>query len=116
MNQPNAPHGTVLVALLPDLAARRLSNQIARAFRGTFGARTGLRAIARSVAQQMLAAGSGEEAIALTFEHCILDHPGRLIGDRRNVLGGESHSRMLVELTRACVAEVASHATRPAGG
>jgi hypothetical protein len=116
MNQPTEPRGAVLGGPLSDLAARRLSNQIGRAFRGTFGARTGLRTIARSVAQQMLAAGSGEEAIALTFEHCILDHPGRLIGEGRNVLGGESHSRMLIELTRSCVAEAASTATRPAGG
>lgn len=116
MNQPTEPRGAVLVGHLSDLAARRLSNQIGRAFRGTFGARTGLRTIARSVAQQMLAAGSGEEAIALTFEQCILEHPGRLIGEGRNVLGGESHSRMLIELTRHCVAEAASTATRPAGG
>jgi hypothetical protein len=104
------------MALLPDLAARRLSNQIARAFRGTYGARTGLRTIARSVAQQMLNSGMTQEAIALTFERCVLDHPDRLIGEPRNILAGETHSRMLVELTRACVAEVARHGARPSGG
>lgn len=107
MDKPTEPRGAVLVALLPDVAARRLSNQIARAFRGTYGARTGLRTIARAVAQQMLDAGSTQEAIALTFEHCVLRHPDRLIGEQRNIPGGEPHSRMLVELTRACVTEVA---------
>jgi hypothetical protein len=31
-----------------------------------------------------------------------------LIGEQRNIPGGEPHSRMLVELTRACVTEVAA--------
>jgi len=115
MDQPTEPRIAVLMALLPDLAARRLSNQIARAFRGTYGARTGLRTIARAVARQMLNAGMTPDAIALTFERCVLDHPDRLIGERRNILAGEPHSRMLVELTRACVAEVARNGAGPSG-
>src|SRR5260370_78549 len=54
--------------VLPDAAARRLSNQIARAYRGTYGARTGLRTIVRSVARQMLNAGSPPEVVSRVIE------------------------------------------------
>ncbi len=99
---------------LPYAAARRLSNQISRAFRGTYGARTGLRTIVRSVTRQMLVAGSSPDAVARTIEHCVLNHPACLAGDPQNIMTGRSHSRMLVELTRQWVEQMALEGTSPA--
>jgi len=93
--------------VLPAAAVRRLSNWIARAFRGSYGARTGLRMIVRSAASEMLAAGSSPGAVARTFERCVLDHPACQMGDRQNVLTGKAHSRMLIDITRQCIAELA---------
>ena len=102
-----APISADRPALLPSAAARRVSNQIARAFRGTYGARTGLRTIVRAVALQMIADGSTPEAVADVFERCVLDHPARLVADPHNLVTGEPHSAALVALARECVAEAA---------
>ncbi|MGH7669700.1 MAG: hypothetical protein ACRENQ_09430 [Gemmatimonadaceae bacterium] len=96
---------------LPDAAARRLSNQIARAFRGTYGANTGLRTIVRSAARQLLVAGSSVDAVARIIEEAVRNHPGATTGDRPNIVRAGSHTAMLVELTRECVTEVVLEAT-----
>jgi hypothetical protein len=90
---------------VPDAAARRLSNQIERAFRGTYGARTGLRTIVQMVTRQMLGGGASRDSIAQAMEQCVLNHPARQVGDPRNVVTGEHQSGMLVDLTRKCVEE-----------
>jgi hypothetical protein len=93
-------------AALSDAAARRMSNQLNRAFRGTYGATTGLRTIVQSIARQMLRAGSSPEATALTFERYVLDHPFASGDEPQHLTAGKTDSQLLVELTRECVAEV----------
>ncbi len=100
-------------AALSDAAARRLSNQIARAIHGTFGARTGLQTIASMVAQQMLAAGSTPEAIARTFEECVVNHPARLDAENDSALTGGPQSRMLVQLMHDCIGPAVAQPTDP---
>jgi CheY-like chemotaxis protein len=99
-------------AVLPAAGGRRLSNQIGRAFRGTFGAKTGLRTIVRSVAAQMLAAGATPESVERALETCVLDHPARLGCGSDSLLTGKLHSMALVALACECVGDVA----RPDGG
>jgi hypothetical protein len=53
-----------LEAVVPEAAGRRLSNQVARAYRGTYGARVGLRTIVRAMSVQMLRRGVPSEAVA----------------------------------------------------
>ena len=101
----HAPVPTVPTVTVPGAAARRLSNQIDRAFRGTYGARTGLRTIVQMVTRQMLVAGASRESIAQAMEELVLNHPARQVGDPRNVVTGEQQSVMLVDLVRRCVAE-----------
>jgi hypothetical protein len=91
-----------LDGVLSDAAARRLSNQLARAYRGTYGAETGLRMIVRSVARQMIQAGSTPESVSRTFERYVLDHPSF-----DSALSGRVNSKTLIELTQACVADAA---------
>jgi hypothetical protein len=94
-------------ATLSDAAARRLANQLARAFRGTYEANTGLRSVMRSVARQMLGTGSSRAAVTRALAGCVLNHPARLGADPRDSLTGDAHSRALVELARDCVADAA---------
>ena len=65
----------------PPATARRLNNQIARAFRGTYGARTGLRTIVRLTTHQMLLAGTPRDAIQRTLEW-MQKNGAQAIGDR----------------------------------
>jgi len=90
---------------LTDAAARRMSNQIARVFRGTYGATTGLQTIMTSLARQMLVAGQSPDTIAQTFTHCVLAHSDGPGAESRN-----AESRMLLALTRQCVAQAALEA------
>src|SRR6185295_4928956 len=96
---------------LSDATVRRISNQIARACRGTYGARTGLRTIVKSVARQMLRAGSSPEVVALAFANVVVNHPAYVVADPQNVITGQRHSRMLVDLTRECIDVVALEPT-----
>lgn len=81
-----------------------MANQVGRAYRGTFGAATGLKTIVASVARQMMRAGSSAEETARLLERGVLDHP------ERNAAGAtdasENQARLMVELTHQCVAEV----------
>lgn len=92
---------------LTDEARRRLSNQIARAYRGTYGARTGLRTLGRSIARRLLSAGWAPEVVSAALARVVLDHPACTGGGRRNLIAGDKRSIALVELTRQCVEEVA---------
>lgn len=95
----------VRLAPLSDAAGRRLSNQIDRVFRGTYGARTGLQTIVTALARQMLATGSSPAAIIRTFEGCVMNHPARLGRDPQSTLTDDPNWTLLVELTRQCVAD-----------
>jgi len=94
-------------ALIPAASGRRLSSQIGRAFRGGVSAKAGLRAIVRSVAAQMLAAGATEGSVTRALETCVRDHPARIGRDPHSLISGKSHSSILVELAYECVAGVA---------
>ena len=94
-------------AALSDAAGRRLSNQIDRVFRGTYGARTGLQTLVTALARQMIATGSSPAAIMRTFEGCVLNHPARLGRDPQSALTDDPNWTLLIELTRQCVADAA---------
>jgi hypothetical protein len=96
------------VVILPNAAARRVSNQIARAYRGTYGAMTGLRTIVRSIAIELLASGASPEGVSQAFDDCVLNHPARLDHDPRNVVTGGSRSTAIIAAVRDCVATAAS--------
>src|SRR6185312_11146801 len=96
---------------LPAASGRRLSSQIGRAFRGTFGAETGLRTLLRLVAKEMLAAGATEQCVRETLERCVMEHPARVGRDANSLLSGKSHSAVLVEIANECVAAVAGDKT-----
>lgn len=91
---------------LTDEARRRLSNQIARAYRGTYGARTGLRTLGRSIARRLIGAGWSPDAVSAALARIVVEHPAANGGDRRNLITQEPRSVALVELTRGCVADV----------
>ena len=93
-------------ATLPAASGRRLSTQIGRAFRGTFGARTGLRILMRSVAAEMLAAGASEQDVAQVLEACVLNHPARTGRDANSLMSGQSRSAEFVALANECIAAV----------
>jgi len=94
-------------AAISDASGRRLSNQIGRAFRGTFGAKIGLRMIMRSIAGEMLAAGATAEAVTRALETSVLHHPGRIAADSRPLMAGRANSTVLAEIACECVADVA---------
>ena len=62
-------------AIVPEAAGRRLSNQVARAYRGTYGARAGLRAIVRATSTQMLRAGASPEGVARALSDFAVNCP-----------------------------------------
>src|SRR5215216_2721356 len=113
----HAERGDDCPAALSDAATRRLSNQIERAVRGTYGARTGLRTLVASIAQQMLAAGHSRESIAQTFERCVLDHTSRTehaqLVEHSASGRTEAESRTLIELARECAIEVSHMSVAP---
>jgi hypothetical protein len=92
---------------LSSVEARRVANQIERVLHGTFGAQSGLRMIVRSIARQLLVAGSSAEAVSQALEREVLEHPGSRAADRRDDQSAKVNSRTLIALTRECVAEVA---------
>ena len=102
-----------LQVALTDESRRRLSNQIARAYRGTYGARTGLRTLGRAIARRMIRGGCSPDAVSAALARVVLDHPASTTGDRRSLITGESRSVALVELTRQCVADVALELAQP---
>jgi hypothetical protein len=97
--------------ILPAAGARRLSNQIGRAFRGTFEAAAGLRTITRSVARQLLGAGESPEDVARAIGDCVARHPDR--PEPSHGSGTSAHSMSLIALTRDCVNEVALDMATP---
>lgn len=98
-------------SILPTASRRRLSSQIGRAFRGVYGARSGLRTILRAVAAEMLAAGATAGLVTRALETCVRYHPARIGCDPHSLMSGRSHSAMLVELASECVADVAKPET-----
>jgi hypothetical protein len=95
-------------AVLPTASGRRLSCQIGRAFRGTFGAKTGLWTLMQSIAAKMLSDGVTEQGIAQAFETCVMEHPARSGCDSHALISGKAHSAALVELAHECVAAAAA--------
>ena len=98
--------------VLPEEARRRLSNQIGRAYRGTYGARTGLRTLACAIARRMVGEGWSPVAVSAALSGFVANHPASASADRQTVATAE-RSIALVELTRECVAEVALELSQP---
>lgn len=98
--------------VLPDAAERRLSHQLARAYRGTYGAKTGLRTVVTAIARQLLRGGLPRDLVLRTLEQRVLEHPARPAGAPPHHLTGAPHAQRLVELMQECVAE----AERPLPG
>lgn len=99
-----SPMAGGLDSALTDAASRRMANQLARAYRGTFGARTGLRIIVLPLARQMIRDGISPDAANGVLERCVLDHPSRTIGESQPSIDGGAHSGMLIDLMHECVA------------
>jgi hypothetical protein len=99
---------------LNDAASRRMSNQLARAYRGTFGARVGLRIIVLPLARQMIRGGVSPEAANSMLERCVLDHPSRIVGDAQNSTVGAAPSGLLIDLMHECVAAAVVECTTTA--
>jgi hypothetical protein len=97
---------------LIDVVSRRMSNQLSRAYRGTFGAQIGLRLIVLGLARQMIRDGVAPDEANRVLERSVLDHPARNIGDAQNSMTGAAHSEVLIDLMHECVAAaVAERAT-----
>ena len=98
--------------LLSNAAARRVSNQIARAFRGTYGAETGLRTIVRSIALPLLASGASTDAVVALFEACVLSHPAQPTADAPNRATIVGRSAAIITVARDGVADAATERSR----
>ena len=105
--------GHAIRSVLTDEARRRLSNQIAQAYRGTHGARTGLRTLGRSIARRLIGAGWSPEAVSAALARVVVDHPASTTDDQRRLVTGQPRSIALVELTRQSVADVVLELSQP---
>lgn len=103
---PASIHRSPRPAVLAPAARRRLSNQIERAFRGTYGAKTGLRTLVCTMAGDLLARGATSDAVAKSFEECVFEHSADPAATPRAVVAGQASSATLVALIRECVSTV----------
>lgn len=96
--------GDPVQSVLTDQSRRRLRNQVGRAYRGTYGARTGLRTLARQFAVRLMEAGWLPESVSAALARVVLEHSASNQG-ARNLLTGVTLSTTLVELTEQSVAD-----------
>jgi hypothetical protein len=94
-------------AILSGISARRLSNQIDRAHRGTFGARTGLQTIVKAVAREMLRGRVSPDVISATITNHLVNHSARPEWKQNGSASGSLSPTELIDLVQQCVAEVA---------
>ena len=94
-------------AVVPDAAARRLSNQIARAHSGTYGAQAGLQTLAKSVSLQMLRAGWSPDAVARALADYVLSCSAAPTMDAGIAMNDATRLDRLVVLTTECVVDAA---------
>jgi hypothetical protein len=92
--------------ILSGIAQRRLSNQIDRGYRRTFGARAGLRAIVESVAREMLRAGGSRDTVATAITCYLVAHPARLSANPAGAVSDDFSASMLTDLVQQCVEDV----------
>ena len=106
-------HG--LEAVVPDAAARRLSNQVARVHNGTYGAGIGLRTLVRLTSAQMLRAGASPDAVARALSDLVLACPEPVGADPPIAADPGDRVRAMLALTAEYVADVADQmAAHPA--
>lgn len=110
-NRQRDAHDSV-PTVVPAASGRRLASQIGRAFRGTFGAKTGLRTLMQSIAEKMLADGVTAQGVAQAFEACVMQHPARTGCDSPSLISGKPPSAVLVGLATECVAAASLQAQR----
>ena len=94
-------------AVVPDAAGRRLSNQVARAHSGTYGARAGLRTLARSVSLQMLRAGWSPDAVAHALRNHVLSCTAPPTIDAAVAINDATRLSGLAVLTAECARDAA---------
>lgn len=93
---------------VPDAAARRIANQIARTHRGTFGASAGLATVVRSVSLQMLRAGSPQDEVSRALTEYVENCSAAVAGDSQRPIDDARRRNLLVTLTANCVSDVAA--------
>lgn len=83
--------------MLPS-TARRITNQIQRAVRRTFGAQAGLRALVQIGVREMTAAGASRDEMREELIRCVTAMPSVAPGDRGPVVASEAESAALKAL------------------
>ena len=91
--------------ILSGIATRRLSSQIDRANRGTFGAQTGLRTIVKAVAREMMRTGTSSDVVSAAIANHLVNHPTRPASKQT---AGNLTATMLIDLVQQSVDEVAA--------
>jgi hypothetical protein len=76
----NGSGTTTPASLLSRSTETRLQNQIARAFRRTYGAETGLRTLVWLATSQMRAAGASRSEMRLALKRCMVNRPPHQAG------------------------------------
>jgi hypothetical protein len=94
-------------AVVPDAAARRLSNQVARVHNGTYGAGIGLRTLVRLASVQMLRAGASPEAVARALSDLVLNCPGAATANPSIEANRRDRVSAMLALTAEDVSDVA---------
>ena len=85
-------------AIVPAAAGRRLSTQVARAYRGTYGARIGLRTLVKSVSVQMVRNGLSPDAVARALAEYVVSCPAPTGCDPSNARDEALRAGVLAEL------------------
>ena len=102
--------GRALDSEVPKDAAQRLSNQVARAYRGTFGAQSGLQTVVRLVTERMLRAGTSPADVSRVLTRYVESQSARLVAESQAAAAAGFDVRILIELTAQCVVDAALEA------
>lgn len=97
---PDDATATAPASLLSRSTETRLQNQIARAFRHTYGAETGLRTLVWLATSQMRAAGASRSEVRLALKRCMVNRPTHQAGHPALVTS-ETHTAALTTLMLA---------------
>ena len=94
-------------AAVPDAAARRLSNQVARVHNNTYGAEIGFCTLVGLASVQMLRAGVSREAVTRALSDVVRDSPGAVGADPSIGIHRRDRVSVMLALTAARVSDVA---------
>lgn len=99
-------------AIVPEAARRRLTNQVARAYRGTYGARSGLCTLLRSASAQMIRSGSSPDAVARALVEHVRGCPAPTAGGALSTLERSIRVTSLIDLATECASDAAVEIAR----